>query len=42
MGQPRKPEKPYTWWDDVKYGLGAPVLLLSVPLLIVVALISAL
>jgi hypothetical protein len=41
MGQP-KPEKPYTWWDDVKYGLGAPILLLSVPLLIVVALIAAL
>jgi hypothetical protein len=37
-----KPEKPYTWWDDIKYGIGAPLILLSVPLLLIVALISAL
>lgn len=35
-----KPEKPYTWWDDVKYGIGAPIVLLSVPILLVVAVIA--
>ena len=34
-----KPQKPYTWWDDIKYGVGAPIVFLSVPLLLVLAVI---
>ena len=25
MHQPPKPEKPYTTWDDFKYGIGFPL-----------------
>lgn len=37
-----KPEKPFTWWDDVKYGIGYPILFLSFPVLIILTIILAL